>query len=204
MTEDRAGGDNGVPRERSGRDAPPEEIEELAESCRQYVLHSTGIELDFTQDTLSVLDHYLASSRESIVERPELEPLIARAAGAYFGELVRRTLPSFWLLPTADIHDWRVCAREVFLAFNPIGVAYDALADGVDHDGPSSELSIAPEERDVVAQRLEELPEVPETEYYLLSTRLEVIEAAAMALRLEMERGGVADVSFDESDYEDG
>jgi hypothetical protein len=194
VTEDRTNG---------AGEQPPDEIGELAESCRQYVLHSTGIELDYTQDTLSVLDHYLAGARESIAERPDLEPLIARSAGAYFGELVRRTLPSFWSLPTADIHDWRLCAKRVFLAFNPIGVAYDALADGVDHDGPSSELRVAPEEREVVAQRLEELPEVPESEYYLLSTRLEVIEAAAMALRLEMQKGGVDDVSFEESDYDD-
>jgi hypothetical protein len=189
--------------ERPASEAAPDEIEELAESCRQYVLHSTGIELDYTPETLSVLDHYLAGARQSITERPELEPLIARSVGAYFGELVRRKQPSFWSLPTADAHDWRLCAREVFLAFNPIGVAYDALADGVEHDGPSSELRTAPEDRDVVAQRLEELPEVVESEYYLLSTRLEVIEAAALALRLDMQKSGVDDVRFEESDYDE-
>lgn len=182
--------------------AAPDEIEELAEACRQYVLAATGVELDYTQDTLSVLDHYVLLARGGIEERPELITLAARAVGAYFGEVVRRTIPSFWALGSADVFDWRVCGTNAYLWINPVGVAYDALAGGVEHEGPPSELGVSAEEREIVEARLAELPDVPEDEYYLLCTRLEVIEVAYEALRLEMERQGTGDVVFDEGDYD--
>lgn len=185
----------------AGSDAPPDEIVELAETCRQYVYGVTGVELDYTPDTLGVLDHYLTLARAGIEERPELLPLAARAIGAYFGEVVRRVMPSFWVLETADDHDWRVCARTAFLSFNPVGVAHDALAGSTEHSGPSSDLRVAPEEREIAEARLAQLPDVPEEDYYLMTTRLEVIEVTYEALRLEMEQQGTADVRFDESDY---
>jgi hypothetical protein len=187
----------------AGGDEPPDEIEELAENCRQYVLSATGVELDYTPETLSVVDHYVRHARAGLEERRELEPLIVRAVGAYFGEVVRRTVPSFWVLATADVFDWSLCAKTAYLSFNPIGVAYDALSGGTAHDGPSSELKVSPAEREIVAQRLEELPDVSEDEYYLLTTRLEVIEATVMALRLEMQQQGTSDVVFTESDYDE-
>jgi hypothetical protein len=182
----------------------PEHIAELAENCRQYVLAATGIELDYSEETLPVLDHYMTLARESIRERPELLPLVTRAAGAYFGELVRRKLTSFWRLPTGDDHDWRLCARDVYLSLNPIGAAYDALAASESHQGPSSEIEVSREERELVARRLELMPPVPEDEYFLFCTRLEVIEVSVMALRLEMQREGLADVRFDDADYAAG
>jgi hypothetical protein len=42
---------------------------------------------------------------------------------------------------------------------------------------------------------------VSESEYYLLSTRLEVLEIAIEALRGAMLDNGTADVEFDLSDY---
>jgi hypothetical protein len=191
------------PESTAGGQEPPDEIEELAENCRQYVLQATGVELDYTPDTLSVVDHYVTQARASLDQRPELEPLIVRAVGAYFGEVVRRTVPSFWVLATQDVHDWWLCVKTAYLSFNPIGVAYDALSGGTAHDGPSSELKVSPAEREIVAQRLEELPDVSEQEYFLLTTRLEVIEVAVMALRLEMQQQGTADVLFTESDYDE-
>jgi hypothetical protein len=182
----------------------PDPIAELAENCRQYVLHATGIELDYTAEMLTVVDHYMTLARANVRERPELLTLVTRAVGAYFGETVRRRLASFWRLPTGDDHDWRLCARDVYLSLNPIGVAYDALAGSDQHEGPSSQLEVSREERELLARRLEQLPPVPDDEYYLLCTRLEVIEAAVMALRLEMQREGLADVQFDEADYAAG
>jgi hypothetical protein len=182
----------------------PDQIAELAENCRQYVLSATGVELDYGEDTLPVLDHYMTLARASVGERPELLPLVTRAAGAYFGELVRRKLPSFWRLPTGDDHDWRLCARDVYLSLNPIGAAYDALASSEAHGGPSSELEVSREEREVVARRLELMPPVPEDEFFMFSTRLEVIEVTVMALRLEMQREGLADVRFEDADYAAG
>jgi hypothetical protein len=184
-----------------GPDAPPEQIHELAETCREYVQRAVGVELDYTTDTLSVLDHYAKVSREGLTERPELAELVGRAMGAYFGEVVRRMLPSFWRLPSADAAYWEVCGVSVFLAFNPLGVAWDALYGCTEHGGPSSEIVLDPAERDAVEKRLAELPEVSEDEYWLFTTRLEVIEVTAEALRLAMLEGGTSGVTFDADDY---
>jgi hypothetical protein len=181
--------------------APPEVIEDLASSCRDYVKKAVQVELDFTRDTLPLLDHYVTTVRAEVQDRDELRRLVIHAVGAYFGEVVRRTIGGFWRMPSANVHDWAVCARPVFMSVNPMAVAYDALAGGQDHDGPRSDLRVAPEYRAAIAERLALLPPVPEDEYYLLSTRLEVIEVAADALRALMSASGYEDQEFDESDY---
>lgn len=183
---------------------PPDEITELDAACREYVRRALGVELDGTADTLPVLDHYLSLVRGTLEERPELVPLLTRAVGAYFGEVVRRTIGGFWLLPDADVHHWRVCLAPVFLSLDPVGGAYDALYGTSDHDGPSAEIHLAPEDREPVEQRLAALPPVGEDEYFLLSTRLEVVEIATEALRGQMIAGGQEDVVFEPADYEAG
>lgn len=182
-------------------DDVPEPVLELLAVCRQYVLARVGIELDFTPETLPVLDHYVELSRPELEDRPEALALVARAVGAYFGEVVRRQLDGMWRVPGVDDHQWAVCARPVFLALNPVGAAYDALHTSDAHEGPSSELRLLPDERELVERRLGDLPPVSEREYYLLSTRLEAAEIAFEALRAEQSRTGRADVRFDESDY---
>jgi hypothetical protein len=179
----------------------PEVIQDLARSCQEYVKKAVGVELDYTRDTLPLLDHYVAGVREDVQEREELRRLIAHAVGAYFGEVMRRTIGGFWRMPSANVHDWAVCARPVFLSINPMAVAFDALADGQEHDGPRSDLRIAPEYRSAVADRLAALPPVPEDEFFLLSTRLEAIEVAADALKASMSADGYEDQEFDEADY---
>src|ERR1044071_2601851 len=103
--------------------APPEPVAELVTACLDYVRRALKFELDFTSDTLPVLDHYAATVRASRRERPELTPLVARARGAYCGEVVRAWIPGFWRVPSANVHDWQLCSRVCFLWWNPIGVA---------------------------------------------------------------------------------
>jgi hypothetical protein len=179
----------------------PEVIQDLARSCLDYVKKAVGVELDYTRDTLPLLDHYVAAMRADVQEREELRRLIAHAIGAYFGEVMRRTIGGFWRMPSPNVHDWAVCARPVFLSINPMAVAFDALADGQEHDGPRSDLRVAPEYRSAVADRLSALPPVSEDEFFLLSTRLEAIEVAAAALKASMSADGYEDQEFDEGDY---
>lgn len=183
-------------------DAPPVEIKELSEACRQYVLGAVGVELDYTPETLSLLDHYIVQARASLEARPELHELLTRSAGAYFGEVVRRAFGGFWRIPSPDAHDWQVCLRGVFLAINPVGVAWDALEDTNEHMGPSSELVLDPGDRESVHERLEAMPKVTEDEFWLLTTRLEVLEAVAEHLGAVMVQAGVQDVSFEPADYD--
>jgi hypothetical protein len=184
-------------------DSPaPDEIAVLYGLCVEYVSRAIALPLDFSDETLPILDHYVSLARESIANRPEVAPVISRAIGAYFGELVRRRINGYWLIPNPDVHSWRVCARTVFLSLNPIGVACEVLAQGDDHVGPSGALHLAPEDQAIVADRLSMAPPVPAGEYYLLSTRLEAIDFVVETLRLAMERGGHASVEFETEDYE--
>jgi hypothetical protein len=182
--------------------APPEPIPELAQACLDYVQRALGFTLDFSPETLPVLDHYVTGVRETLSERPELAPLIARATGAYFGEVVRGVIPGFWRIPSANVHDWQLCSRRSFLWVNPFGIAYDALFAGTDHDGPRSILRCAPEDREFLERRLETLPPVPEDQYFLFTTRLEVLEVASEALGARQEEQGYGGQDLTEEDYD--
>lgn len=179
----------------------PEPVVELALACVQYVQRSTGFELDFEPETLPVVDHYARQARHDLAARPELLHLIAPALGAYFGEVLRRHLHGFWLVPSANYHDWQLCGRAAFLALNPIGVGYDALIGGEEHEGPRSALRLAPEDRERVRERFDLLPPVNEDEYFTLCTRLEVVEIAMEAVRGELVRRGYDELEFTEEDY---
>lgn len=185
-----------------GLSLPPGEIVELAEAAREYVVRALNVELDYTAETLPLLDHYIGQARENVRERPELVELLTRSVGAYFGEVVRRAMPSFWRLPSDDAHEWQLCFEEVFLAFNPAAFAWDALFESTDHAGPSSELYLDREDREALEKRLAALPPVSEGEYWLLSTRFEVVEMAADQARIELGRAGLEHVSYGPADYE--
>lgn len=181
----------------------PELISELAASCCQYVEHSVGVGLDFTPETLPVLEHYLASVRPSLAERDSLLSLLGPVVGAYFGEVVRRKFGGFWLLPGENVHDWKLCLSHVFLSLNPVGVAYDAVVGGHDHPGPRSQLNVAPEDRPALAERLLSVPPLPEDEYFTLGARLETLEIAVELLHAQKALAGYEGVIYVEDDYTD-
>jgi hypothetical protein len=101
----------------------------------------------------------------------------------------------------ADVHRWMLWMQPVFLALNPIGVGYDVLKGSATHSGPSSELRLARDERELVARRLEALPEVSERDYFTFATRFDAIQVAVEALRSQMVEAGLDDVSFELDDY---
>ena len=177
----------------------PYAILELVAACVRFVKDKVGIDLDFSSDTLPLVDHYLATVRADLDERHEATPLILRAVGAYFGEVVRRHIEGFWIVPSEDAHVWRVCSSRAFLSLNPLGAAYDALYDGKDHDGPPAALHLDKPDEKFVNARLEALPDVNEADYHRLSVRFEVIEIAIGALR---DRDGAdGEVTFEADDY---
>ncbi len=179
----------------------PDEIIELVVVCVNFVRDALGVELDFTPETLPILDHYLLAARETITDRLELRELVWRCAGAYYGELVRRRYNGFWHLPNADVHTWRVNQRRVLLSFNPVGVVAEAMAGSEDSEGPTGALRLARPDQEEIARRLAEMPPLPEDQFYLLSTRLEVIDTVVEHLRVRMDQGGQAEFEFDPDDY---
>ncbi len=182
--------------------AAPDSIVELCVQCVEYVQRAVGVTLDYTPETLPVVDHYLRLVRTSTEERPALLTLVANSIGAYFGELVRRRVNGFWLMSSPDVHDWYVCGRFVFFRFNPIGVAYEAIAQAQDHPGPGGEIRLAREDQALIAERLAVAPVIPADQYYLMSTRLEAIDIVVETLRLAMDDGGQVSVEFEPHDYE--
>lgn len=180
---------------------PPAPVFELASACLEYVEHALGFTLDFSPDTLGALDHYTTSVRASLAQNPALGALVGPAVGAYFGEVIRVHFDGFWRVPTPNQHDWAVCFRHTFLAINPVGVGYDAIYGGTEHDGPRSALRVAPDDREFLDRRLATVPPVPEEQFHLLTTRFEVLEIATEALRARAEEEGYGGTEFSEADY---
>lgn len=187
----------------NGAATSPSELEQLCRSCQDYVSRALGFELDYTSDTLPLLDHYLISARTDVAGRPELERLLARVVGAYFGEVLVRQLGLFWRMPSADEYRWRVCGRDCFLAVNPVGIAHANLSGSVEHAGPSSELMLAQEDQEFVRERLASLPEVRDEDFFLFSTRYDALEVACAALAEQKHHDGQADISFESDDYDE-
>ena len=183
--------------------APPDAVAELADACVRFVERKLGVRLDYSPETLPLLDHYLLEARAEVRDRPELIPLLVNAAGAYFGEVVRRRVPSWWHMPTTDPTSWQIQAEPVYLWFEPVAMAYDALLGGErDEEGMMAKLEIEDEDRDALEQRLAELPAVDEDEFYALSTRLEVIDIAADVIKARMIESRLGEVVFTAQDYE--
>ena len=186
---------------------PPERIQELAEACVRFVERAVGVKLDYEADTLSLLDHYLEEGRKAARAKPETAALLAHAAGAYFGEVVRRRHASWWRIDGDDPAFYRIELEAAYLSFSPVQLMADALLrsdeESTEEEDVSERLELEDEDRDDVAQRLAELPPVSERDFYAPSTRLEVIDIAVEAIRARrMGAGDQADDALRPEDYE--
>jgi len=179
--------------------APPPQIAELVASCTRFVATKYRVPLDFTPDTLSLVDQYVRDVREDVRQRPESLPLVQGAVGAYLGEVVRRSYGGFWFCE-GDEEGWRVMLSRVYLAFNPIGMAREALLLE-DAEGWHAHFELDPGDREAIEERLARVPEVEEEEYFLPTTRHEVVSIVFDELRRRMQESGTADVRFGPDDY---
>ncbi len=173
-------------------DEAPDLVLELAASAFRMVLQSLKIELDFTPDTLPLLDHLVHSAREESKSSADLRELVGTSAGGYFGEVVRRSIPgSRWHVEANDFGAWRLELGHVFLHFNPIAMAMEALASG-EVAGWSGHLEVLPQDRSLLEQVLSHMGPIDEADYYTLAVRLEVIEQVVAALEsAQVARGEV-------------
>lgn len=172
----------------------PPQARDLAEACVQYVERALGVRLDYEAETLPLLDHYLEEARAAASERVEALNLAAHAAGAYFGEVVRRRHASWWRIEGEDPSQWRLELEGCFLSFCPVAVIFDALDPERGERAPDEEgftrFEIDEADREAAAARLAELPPASDREFFAPSTRLEVLDIildAARARRLASE-----------------
>jgi hypothetical protein len=178
--------------------APPQ-VAELAAACVRFVRTRFGVTLDFEPDTLSFVDHWVREARTELKERPELAELVQSAAGAYLGEVIRRDYGAFWSVE-GERADWRLLLSTVFCAFNPIGMAREALLLD-EAEGWHAHFELDPGEKDAIEGRLAALPSVTKDEYFAPSTRYDVVSIVVDALRARMRESGLDDVRFTPDDY---
>lgn len=179
--------------------APPEAVRDLVRSCELYVRTKYDVALDGSEDTLSLLDQYIRDARDAAGERPEALDLVAASVGAYLGEVMRARFGASWRAE-GEHSAWRLCFHHVWLTTNPIGMAREAL-NAEEAPGWHGHLEVEPSEREALHERLEAIPAVDEEEYYLPSTRFDVLAIAVDWLRARMEAEGQGDVTFALDDY---
>ena len=154
-------------------------VKDLTVACVTSVKNATGFELDLTQETLPILDHY-AQLAES--PRDEVVSLLAPVCGAYFGELVRRQLADGeWHIDPDDHAGWRLVFDRCSLSFNPIGIALEVLL-GEDVPDWGGHLQTKPEDQLRVKKALEVFGDVGDRDFYTFAMRYEAIEQAYLGL----------------------
>ena len=180
-------------------DAPPEAVLELASACVRFVASRYGVALDFTADTLPLVDQYVRDAKADAATRPETLPLLAASVGAYLGEVMRTQVGAFWFAE-GDHSAWRLYFTHVYLACNPLGMILEAL-DPELAEGWHAHFEIDPADADIVATRLAAIPDVEADVYSLPTTRMEALTIVHEALRAHMESQNVGDVRFGPEDY---
>jgi hypothetical protein len=152
---------------------------DLTVACVTSVKNATGLELDLSQDTLPILDHYA-----ELVDSPrdEISSLLAPMSGAYFGELLRRQFEDgSWTTDPDDYSQWRLRFERCSLTFNPIGIALEVLL-GQEIPDWGANLQTAPEDQLRIKSALEVYGDVRDQDYYSFAVRFEAIEQAYLGL----------------------
>lgn len=145
---------------------------ELVELCARLVEKAVGLRPTLEPEALPLVDHTLKTlARSSDAERI----LAVTAAGAWFGELVRGNFPARWLAPRDDQARWRIEFEPVFLHFSPVAFAHEAALESEVVQGGAG-FGVLEEEMDLLRAGLEALGSLPEEDFYLLSTRYEVLQ----------------------------
>jgi hypothetical protein len=167
---------------------PSPHLVELAESCVDFVHRALSLPLDYTQDTLPILDHYLRVARKEVREAMLLSPLVP-TAGAYFGVLLCQQYPDARFVGEgADYENYRVEFGSIFLHVNPVGIAQEVLTAS-DAPGFHAHFSMLEDQRLIVEQTLTEGLALRDDDYYSFSVRYEMLDhVVAVLAALEGQR----------------
>lgn len=177
----------------------PENILELAAACDRFVQSKYGVPLDFTGDTLSLVDQYVRDARESVKKDPATFDLVAFAIGGYLGETMRRTFGGEWFVE-GEPRQYRLYFTRVKLATNPLGLAREALLGAEDEDFPSA-FVVDPLYKSFVEERLKDVQPVSVDEYFLPSTRFDTAAFIVELLHAKMAGEGHERQRFSRIDY---
>jgi hypothetical protein len=165
----------------------PAAIFPLVTQARDYVRRAIGVELDGSETSLAFVDHYIQTSVRAAPLRGEVLDLVARAIGAYFGEVAVARLGGSWESgESADPAEFQVRLGAGGLRFFPVGMAAAALCQG---EAEGYDATIRADDRwmEQLETALAALAPVEESYFYSLTGRLETLEHALDILG-ELER----------------
>ncbi|KIG13480.1 hypothetical protein DB30_08046 [Enhygromyxa salina] len=172
-------------------------VDQLVAGFREQLGRALEVELrdDIGSTALAYVDHYLGLLKEE--EREPIVSLVAAGAGAWFGELVRREIGGLWIGDGTDPRRLRLLLEPQFVHFSPVDLAYEAIFSGSPDPGDPRSSRVAPEgaaldgayhlrkrteqaeeldDHAWITERLAEVPEVPEDQFYSLTGRFETLE----------------------------
>jgi len=109
--------------------------------------------------------------------------------GAYLGETMRRAFGATWFCD-GDHDGWRLDFTYVYLTFNPIGMAREALTLGTRRMARPPRGGRRRARDPGASPRL--AGEIEEDEYYAPTTRFDVVEIAVDTLRAKCRTTGTA------------
>ena len=191
------------------RQEAPHLISSYAERCVVHVKNRFGLELDYSSETMSVLDHFVAQVVAEECEgmtpppgdkrRSHLVHLLAPTLGAYFGEVLRVEHRGRWRFTDLEPDRWVLEFEDFFLRFNPAGAAAEAIMAEPVEDWRGS-IATAPQLMVHLHERLAAAPPIPEDEFYTFAARHEVIQIASDYLRERAARDG--EVGCNPDDYD--
>ena len=149
----------------------PDQVSEYVRAAVEFVRRAVGMVLDGSDESLAVLDHYVAQVPR---DKPAIVARVAPAVGAYFGEVVRRRFGGVWTLD-GEPSAWRLTLEGDVLSFAPVGMAAAAVCRA-EVEGFDSEMALAPAYRDDIEAVLELAAPVTEEYFYSLTGRFEAIQ----------------------------
>ncbi|HFE44836.1 MAG TPA: hypothetical protein ENJ18_04970 [Nannocystis exedens] len=195
-------------------------VADLRGGFAKQLEHALGVGLDNSVISLAYVDHYLAQARDET--REPILTLLAAGAGAYFGDLVCRTIGGSWLGDGKRATSLRVLLHPQMIYFSPFAIALDAIlgesigpgdprapADAP-HDAsflfatpPRSGDANSPDQDDTawLKEVLTNLAPVPEHHFHSLTCRFETIELMLQLLAERQASRGCTPQTYTIADY---
>jgi hypothetical protein len=173
-------------------------VETLVRAYREQMRRALGSELDDSVTALAFVDHHLSTARDE--DREPILSLLASAAGAYYGEIVREHIGGTWVGDDKNPRRLRLLLEPQFVFFSPIDQAYEAILgceiapddprvpadppfDSIFHLQPSQDAEDdedheddLPDDAQWLRERLAERPPLPEDQFYSLTCRFETLQ----------------------------
>ena len=151
-------------------DEAPKGILEFAAQAVVYVERSVGIPPTYDSETLPLVDHYLRSAKGDGAEAIEL---VATTVGAYFGEVVRRTLGGTW----RDKGDVPELIMPGGVTITPIQISQAVILDAEGGKPIQGTFLSAPGQMQPhLESALERMDDLPRDQYFSLAGQYDILE----------------------------